>query len=161
MNRSKILSSVRIALSAIFLLACATFTTLWVRSYWRSDVAVWGFTPVQGIVLRSLTGAVTLNYLNFSGQQVTLYKWHVDSTPVPDNQRIPFGGIDGTFAGFLIRRSGPSFIVCVPYWFLVPLSAALPLAQWRKHPLRFSLRTMLVTITLTALVLGAVVIAAQ
>jgi hypothetical protein len=43
----------------------------------------------------------------------------------------------------------------VPFWFLVAVAAALSIAPWLRF--RFSLRTLLIAMTLFAVVLGLIV----
>ena len=47
--------------------------------------------------------------------------------------------------------------IIVPYWFLVLLSAVIGFFLWAKPGWRFSMRSMLIAVTLIAAVLGAVV----
>jgi hypothetical protein len=45
----------------------------------------------------------------------------------------------------------------VPYWFIVLVTAAFSVAPWIQWSKRFSLRTLLIAMTLVAVVLGLVV----
>jgi hypothetical protein len=128
----------------------------------ESVVWGWGLTAEQGIIVSSRKGAAVFEYINISGLDAYLHKWHVNSLPLPDNRPMPFGGVDNTFAGFLIRHNGwgKSFLVCVPYWFLVPLAAAFAIGPWvKRFKWHFSLRTLLIATTLVAVLLGAIVYA--
>jgi hypothetical protein len=155
----------RIAFSALCGIACLLLIVMWARSYWRTDYLVWGITAKQGFLARSLNGAAVLDYMNFSGsgKNLVLYKWHVESMPLPDTNRFSSGGVDNTFAGFLIQRSGSGgrFLVCVPYWFLVPLTATLAVALSGKWALHFSLKTLLIATTLVAVLLGTIAYAVK
>ena len=156
----------RIAFSAVCGIACLIMILLWARSYWWWDTIVWGITDEQGFIVRSVKGAAVLEYLDFSGSEIdaVLFKWHVQSTPLPDTNRYPFGGVENTFAGFLIRHSGwrgNPFLLCVPFWFLVPLSAALAVILWGKWALRFSLKSLLIATTIVAVLLASVVYAVK
>jgi hypothetical protein len=82
-------------------------------------------------------------YDNYSGEQ-----WGVDASR-PNGLNRP---------GFEFRRINGCVDVKLPYWFLVTLAgslAAIPSA--RKIRKRFSLRTLLIAMTLIALVLGLLV----
>lgn len=67
---------------------------------------------------------------------------------VPD-----FSGIWGRF--FYINEQGPA--VTGPDWFLIGVAIALSAAPWLRWSNRFSLRTLLITTTLVAVVLGLIV----
>jgi hypothetical protein len=151
----------RIVFSAMCGITCLLLVVLWVRRYWWWDTVGWGITAKQGFIVRSVKGAAVLEYLDFSGTEIdaVLFQWRVESTPLPDSNQYPFGGVENTFAGFLIwlRRWGENpFLLCVPYWFLVPLTAGLAVALWGKWALRFSLKTLLIATTLLAVVLGSI-----
>src|SRR5687768_13490300 len=106
----------RIAFSAMWGITCLLLVVLWVRSYWWWDTVVWGITAEQGFIARSVKGAAVLEYLDYSGSEIdaVLFKWRVESTPLRDTNRYPFGGEENTFAGFLIRHgrwSGNPFLL--------------------------------------------------
>jgi hypothetical protein len=156
------LRKLRIAFSVVCGIVGLTLIVLWVRSYSRWEIVVWGWgiKAEQGVVVSSRKGTAVFEYMNFFGLDAFLFKWRVHSTPLSNKKRLPFGGVDNTFAGFLIRQNGwgRSFLVCVPYWFLVPLTATFaigPWVQWFKW--HFSLRTLLIATTFVAIGLGLVV----
>jgi hypothetical protein len=48
-------------------------------------------------------------------------------------------------------------VILVPFWFLIGLALALSGAPWLKWSSRFSIRTLLIAMTLVAIVLGLIV----
>jgi hypothetical protein len=63
--------------------------------------------------------------------------------------------------GFGLQRSANGYVIGCPHWALAALSAGIGTALATRSPCRFSLRTLLIAMTLVALMLGAVAIAAQ
>ena len=64
-----------------------------------------------------------------------------------------FTSIWGRFS--YLNNFGPSLIV--PTWFLIGVALALSAAPWIRWSNRFSIRTLLITTTLVAVVLGLIV----
>lgn len=134
-------------------IACATAAVLtvvlWVRSYWWWDVYNSGMVGRQsatvgssqgwlGIVVRigDLPGrAYSLGAIPYEVEHVEdmHWEWHAS--------RYPWGGREYEFQ--------------IPYWFPVGGAVVLGAATWM--PWRFSLRTMLIAITLLAVALGSIV----
>ena len=88
--------------------------------------------------------------------------WGLSSKPQDWTTGYPFDPADlsmwGRFDKLFGRISGRSFAsVCVPFWFLIGLTASMTAAPWLHW--RFSLRTMLIATTLVAVVLGLIVYA--
>jgi hypothetical protein len=61
--------------------------------------------------------------------------------------------------GIQADYNGKGSVVYMPYWLLAVLTGALAVAPWIKLSKRFSLRTLLIGITLAAVVLGILTIA--
>ena len=59
------------------------------------------------------------------------------------------------FSGFQSRHTNRCDSLSIPHWFAVALAATFAATPWLRW--RFSLRTLLIAITLVALVLGLVV----
>jgi hypothetical protein len=158
MECRRIIRFLRIGWTGLFAVVCAILIALWVRSYWRWENVAWGITTQQGILVGSQSGAAVLQYV--AGATGGLLKWQVQSLSVRDTTRPPIGGIEESVAGFHIHGSWRSyFMVCVPYWFLVPLSVAVAAAPWSKWSRRFSLRTLLIATTFVAVLLGLIAFA--
>jgi hypothetical protein len=124
------LNYLRITASVVFLVISLLLIGLWVRSYWWWDYAGWGVTTKQGFIVYSQSGATLLEYRDFRGWAATLMKWKVGSMPSPDTNLLPIGGIENTFAGFFLHHAGwgSSFLLGIPYWFLVPFAGAFAAA---------------------------------
>ena len=132
----------KIAVSVICLMACVLLIVLWVRSYTWEDSTC--FLP--GHIIASLQGKLIVDgganytYVNdevFVSRHLTF-----------DISSISTDGIVATPTG-----SG----ISIPYWFPVVLTTALSAAPWIRWSWRFSLRTLLITMTLIAMVLGLIV----
>jgi hypothetical protein len=63
--------------------------------------------------------------------------------------------------GFGSVLAPPTRMICAPHWFFVCLTLAFAGLPWLKRRSNFSLRTLLITITLVAVVLGLAVYAAR
>ena len=140
----------RIAWSVGWGLAALLLCVLWVRSYWqveqvllpvtRSATVVIGSMPnvfVFGATDKSPTGTFTI--ISFPTKD-----W---LAAVAEGPNRPWNGL----MMFSVSTDG----VMLPHWFWVLMSVAFATAPWL--PLRFSLRTLLIAVTLAASVLGAMV----
>jgi hypothetical protein len=128
---------------------------LWVRSYWHWDAAVrgWGVTPQQFLALPSHSGGVSIQYLDARGNSmVSFFRWKITTMPAQDRDSVFTAGLWQAGTGFYWYRGSDGFLLSLPDWFLVPLLIALAAAPWLHY--RFSLRTLLIAITLVAVVLG-------
>jgi hypothetical protein len=167
----------RIATSVIAIVACGTTAVFWVRSYdcvdWFSAAAA-----KTSIGIRSKLGRITLSttkYMIAPG-----VRWNVDTRPVrteppsfsceapltsaidqffytvePKTWEIEEPEYESTW-GFGVT-SIPRTIT-MPHWFPVLITASLAAAPWVIGVRRFSLRTLLIAVTLVAVVLGLVAI---
>jgi hypothetical protein len=145
----------RIAFSAACGMVCLLLVALWVRSYqnpngpypshsWRNvawssqsgRVVFWTPVFVDDLYYRNLLG------LNSSGP--------VPAPPTWTNHELHLAGIDLTWS------SWRSWSLAVRYWFLTMIPSAIAVAPWIKWSRRFSLRTLLVGMTLAAIGLGLV-----
>jgi hypothetical protein len=64
---------------------------------------------------------------------------------------------DRGFGGFAYHATPWYRMYRVPYWFLAGFAAMLAAAPWFRWSKRFSLRTMLIAMTLIAVLLGMIV----
>jgi hypothetical protein len=167
----------RIAAIAICLVGCLALTAAWVRSYSRIDVMCWGITPHRGIMAKSSAGLLVIDYVHSFGEskqspipskrrtidwdpsfaqrsrivEVQLSKWFVISSPVGDAfvawfVRDPVN----MFGGFgLGKRNG--VVISLPYWFAILSLGVMGAALYFR---RFSIRALLVAVTVVAVVLG-------
>jgi hypothetical protein len=152
MNRHRVLLGLRIACTAVCGLAAVLLVVLWVRSYWwYHSISV--PSPAR-VIVQSLLGTVTvikypppkpLGYVLKGG-------WKVFAV---EDLRIPYSPLP-PIPQWSYKVDQTQFTFGFPYWFAVTvfsIIAGLPWLRWR-----FSLRTMLIAMTLVAVVLGLVVL---
>jgi hypothetical protein len=145
----------RIAWSATCGLACLLLIVLWVRSYfWIDSLANDHSTGFFSI--GSYRGK--LNCLRFEKSNlvpVTQMGWRWGSKRITELPSPPKAV--PTTVGFAWNSYNNGVHVFVPYWFLCTVAAgfaALPWLPWAKS---FSLRTLLIGMTVVAVVLGLVI----
>jgi hypothetical protein len=144
----------RIAFSALCGLAAVLFLALWMRSCKTTDA----FTVPLGsgtLIFGSLPGECGAEIVE--GTRLG-WQWSSRDTDraraeVPKTKPNLMSGVWGRFA--YIYDRGP--LVIVPDWFFIGVAAALSAAPWVRWSNQFSLRTLLITITLVAVVLGLIV----
>ena len=137
----------RIAFSAACLIACVLLVVLWVRSYQSADVFSGGVFDVQGKV-ESAYGVLCFKLLREDG-----YWRHTSFEVVSEyfeeilrNKR------------FLLRwNSEYGGVMFLPHWFIALIFATFAAAPWIRWSKRFTLRTLLLAITLVAILLGTVI----
>lgn len=138
----------RIAFSATCAIACVLLIVLWVRSNQYID-SLW--VPLLGssqLTIRSYGGAV---WLRIEQSNLSwLEEWRVLSKSFNDLSLLTGFEVLPPRATFRVQSGGP----VVPYWFLVPTSAGLAATPWLRW--RFSLRTLLIGMTVVAVLLAAV-----
>jgi hypothetical protein len=160
----------RIAFTVACGILCLMQTILWARSYWRSDFFdchFWTNAPVKtdwstyypsGCVLAiSRLGAFNISIYSVkirsrkAAQLVTFPNDEESASMMRDNYgfelgevRLPRVHVAAKFAGLTIIS---------PYWAPLILAASLAATPWLRW--RFSLRTLLVAVTVVAVLLGA------
>jgi hypothetical protein len=133
---------------------CLLLIALWVRSYDVADF-VWG--PVHS------TRAFTFDSIR--GRLVLTTSIAPPGTsPMPLEYGSDRGGRDfldfkGNVLGFYLWRDAFSVMIVIPYWFLALATAALTATPWLRW--RFSLRTLLIGMTVVAVVLGLAIVASR
>lgn len=146
-----------IAFSAVSGVVCLLLICFWVRSYWWDDHVDGPWDASQRIRLSSCEGWLTAAWLRNRRLPVP---WRVRS----DNLQERYEGYekflkDSRGTGTIHHRI-PKFgfhgaLFQLPYWFVTTIAATSLLLPWL--PYRFSLRTLLIAITLVAAFLGLVV----
>jgi hypothetical protein len=125
----------------------------WVRSYWRMDIAYGQLFHAPTVGIESIRGRVISGFeqAGTSGTQFGTASVLLEKNPYV----IRTLEIHETYLGFsLIQQSG-GWRLEVPHYFafgVVCIAAVAPWLRWR-----FRLRTLLIAITLVAVVLGLVV----
>jgi hypothetical protein len=156
----------RIGWSVVCGIACVLLIVLWVRSYSGMDGCLFPWSNNKSLAIASLCGEVgvacfpKMNYIGISPNErfdsVHPYS-QLNETAFP--HFIPrYPPYPAKFRSFKIRDN---WYVGVPYRFLVLATAIISCASWVQWRKRFSLRTLLIAMTLVALVLGLAVYAAR
>jgi hypothetical protein len=151
----KSLRYLRIAFSVTCGILCLLLIALWVRSYNRTGD--WG--SVGGIQWRSSQGKVLLLSPShrFRVEPPPYYRSHTSYLHDYNAGTLtviePF---DGPFVLHDGWKNRANWVVQAPHWFFVTLVAAFAAAPWLRW--RFSLRTLLLAMTLVAVLLGVLVL---
>lgn len=148
----------RIAWSVGCAVLCVLLALMWVRSRSVRD-SVWYPMTDYGLQVSSLLGRVSIWGIERSSSASQF-------TPAKVEHRAI---LDGMFShlfresvlGFRVEHEPEHQRVDVPYWFLILGTVALAAASWLNWSNRFSLRALLIAITLASVVLGAVIYWAQ
>ena len=143
------LKHMRIAVTALSLTASVLLIVLWVRSYWCVDCLA--YSSDLGIVgLRAVCGTVDVFFVN----NTLPSKWFFESQV--------FTEAEIAWESPVTWHHAPDyFSVSVQYWLLILLLATVPVVKWGRSSWRFSLRTLLIAMTLVAVALGVIVYAAR
>ena len=155
------LKYLRIAVTVLSLTACVLLIALWVRSYSRWDSPFGPILRDWNVQINSLKGRLFIGTYHQPRTSDSSWNWRTFRAG-----HLSEWGATGTVAwsferhvgalGFGVVKSNRMHFVYVPYWFLAALVAAAP---WFKVPRHFSLRTLLIAMTLVAVVLGLIAIA--
>lgn len=140
--------SLRIAASFAGATTCVLLAAWWVRSYSRLEVLE-GRVGLDAIQMSSVSGRIAIGHVDRSA---ILGKTYVNE--VAGNAAEWRKG--GRF-GFAILDDGLVTALIVPYWLPAFLSAAVAVLPWTSQKWHFSVRTLLIAITLVALLLGVLV----
>jgi hypothetical protein len=136
----------RIAVTAVSLTACLLLIALWPRSYWRKD-AVWGWFDFPGYLqIDSSRGCLRL-IVNLEHKK---WRWEYTSS-APKERKHSWD--------FNIQRPpglGWWLDMTIPHWFAAVVCASAATAPWIKWSKRFRVRTLLIAMTLVALLLGVI-----
>lgn len=146
----------QIAVTALSLTACVMLIALWVRSYHSSD-RLMGPLPYSHM-FQVYTWQGTLRVM-VSGPAYRLDLWEYYSSPVPqETDDANTSWRSATFWGFNFQQAQGVIYISTPMWLPAIVVSSVLLALWRDHlKQRFSLRTLLIVMTLVAVVLGTVV----
>jgi hypothetical protein len=140
----------RIAVSILCTVPCVLLTILWVRSHFRNDrFYLFDIVPAGDVlVFDSDLGALSIGYFKERGGVITRFAWRFETSDMnygPDSYPLFFQWMD-MYNTLVIRL-----------WFLVFLSGIFAALSWRYPPTRFSLRTLLIGMTVIAGILGLAV----
>ena len=142
----------RITWTVFYGIACVLLCALWVRSYWWADYFNANNTRFYKFYVETQRGELFLDF---------------GPPPDPSSSWIDYGRLeveryfrnfDYTLLGFYFGNDEMfpgTFIIDLPFWFLIPITTALAAAPWLSW--RFSLRALLIATTLVAVVLWLIV----
>jgi hypothetical protein len=155
------LRKLRIAFSVVCGIVCLLLIVMWGRSYWWADSAISqpstlprqiGFTSRRG----RLTFLVTQRDPRSRVADYFPSSWRIDTDFLSNGFRDPAARPRPMWVYDADRRLGRLLII--PHWFPVLLFGAIATYLWLPwFKWRFSLRILLVGITVVAVLLGAVV----
>jgi hypothetical protein len=147
MERPQIIRALRISWTACCVITCFAVVALWVRSYSWSDEC----TLASRLMLRSAYGCV--HYMALFSPYSFEDNWNYSSWSISDD-RSKLEVAKNNLFRFERQSTRPG---SVPYWLVVLLPATLTVVPWiRQLKWRFSLRTLLIAITLVAGLLGII-----
>jgi hypothetical protein len=153
----------RLATSAISLTVCVLLIALWARSYWWEDYRLRDINSTTGIFVHSQQGQVRLMIVRSPSWDITAADWSKESAlpelfretfALPNSpHRIPdqWPAQLSVLRKFGWTRYPNGHKIIVPHWFLAAILGAVARAPGIR---RFSLRTLLIGLTLVAALLG-------
>jgi hypothetical protein len=151
----------RIAWSVGCGILCLLLIALWVRSYSWAEAFSLPITGKHLLGVGSAQGGMSLIKSEFvPGYYKSSWQFDRDSTTDPSIAKVYRPSNRPGFFGVLdlgVIVSSPFFVICFPYWFLVGVTMAMAAIPWRKRMWQFSLRTLLIGITVAAVGLGLAV----
>jgi hypothetical protein len=140
----------RIGFSVLCGIVAVLLVLLWVRSYWWADFVYGHVTEVHFLDLNSNCGRLALS---LQGELHNPIHWKVYSHPSEQLDWM-MGPSKWEFGK---SKFGDMWFVAIPHWFLITIFGAFSAAPWLRLNNRFSLRTLLIAITLAGLLLGLII----
>jgi hypothetical protein len=179
---AKRICSFRVAATLLSIGACVVLVALWVRSYDMADRVHGRFWDRNSFLVASKQGRITAVAFHWHGAP-NWWTWGIRSFAVGDEMSFPVGSVRQyeSALGFGMVRNPPYMVmrstfetpegatilisgaamatlrgsgVIVPYWFLLLVAGLLGIALRLERPWRYTTRSLLIAITLVALVLG-------
>jgi hypothetical protein len=148
----------RIAFSAMCGVLCLLLIALWVRSWTWQDDCGYAFADTRELRFISVNGLVDFHCGYDPFAETPVGEWFVYSDRIDD---IYLEGEVPT-TQWKLKLFEDEVIGRIPHWFpilMFALAGILPWLAWL--PWRFSLRTLLIAMTLVAILLGLIVYAAS
>jgi hypothetical protein len=154
MESSRILRRLRIATVSFFLMTCGLLSVLWARSYRGEDRASGHYSNSTGVRFYSSRGWVVC-----SKNTAQKYPWSLDLGGdfwlQPGDSRLQFSIPSDFFRGAAFSS------ISIPHSCLLVGCAAVAAISWPRKSYCFSLRSLLIAMTLIALALGLVATVAR
>jgi hypothetical protein len=162
MNRPRVTRWLRISWTGFWGIACLLLLVLWVRSYWYRDFKIFDLPNNRWVHVISMGGSVSCSFAKsaFNGGlppggdyplNRRLFTEGNGSAKVPSDVQFPL--LLSIKPEVNKYDDGVEFLI--PYWSLLAAAVATAAVTWIHG--RFSLRTLLIAITLIALGLGTIV----
>ncbi len=142
----RLLRYLRIAASAVALATCVWLAIQWTHGPWVRRCLEWMSPTPQYLSVGSTGSALgfSVEPRYFSGAEF------ISLEPYPYYHEEPLP----TKLGFLFWKDEYSCGFFAPFWALIPLSLLLSASPWIRWT--YSIRTLLITMTLIAVVLGLI-----
>ena len=147
----------RIAWSVVWGVACLSIVLLWARSYWWWCSVHCSFTNEKSVTVCTEDGETALTYVDFPLLRPNeIVSWWEFQSYLPRSleSRSP---MRFTRDRFFMYRSVNGLIVGFPACVLAVGFGVLAATPWIRWSNRFGLRTLLMAMTLVAVVLGLIV----
>jgi hypothetical protein len=149
------LHKLRIAFSVLCGIICVLLIAFWVRSYFCHEELVVTVPIKRGVqvnILQTYSGVLTISSLSQMGGIIYSDVSYQRSSKAYELDDISHSPIfkPRLFSGLAIH-----------FWFLVLIVAVLTAIPWIRWSNRFSLRALLIAITLASVLLGAIVFAVR
>jgi hypothetical protein len=152
----------RIAWSVGWVILASLLCLLWWRSLWTRDL----LRKVDNRKIQTTIGSQSgiIYYAHFdtaiaykgTGNPKSSYGWKFVSRETYENAKYRFSWkLLSSSHESVARKNRDALQIVVPYWFLVTIAVPIGAISWLL--VRFSLRTLLIGMTLVATLLGAVV----
>jgi hypothetical protein len=159
MDRPQLIRRLRIAASVFFAVVTLALCVLWVRSYWFRDVIHCRTSGSSVIVFASMKGRLIAYDYELPS---VASQWNLKSAKIVNGEyywadEAQYRG----FFGLLVKDVNDSRLFGAPHWFFVSSTVAVAVVTWTRCSTRFTLRTLLIAITLVAVVLGLGIWAAK
>ena len=148
------LKYLRIAVTALSLTACVLLIALWVRSYWWADDV--GTLSIGGYEITAGSYCGTTTFLIYENADAALSEMYFDCYEIEKDHYQ----VTAFFDYYRIEESywdTAATCITMPHWFWASVSLSIAGIPWISSYKRFSLRSLLIAITLVAMVLGTII----
>lgn len=148
MERTKVFRAVRISTASLCFLASLLCLALWVRSHHQIDGVRHFVSDKHYVAIYSINGTVRAVSEDYASG------WSYNASTV---SRYDWGPGEPTTFGFRFLSYPAGVLICLPYWFLSFAFGGIGIALLMNWFRRFTIRRVLVLITIMAIVLGLMV----
>jgi hypothetical protein len=144
----------RITWSITWGLMAVLLCVLWVRSYWWVDTIQISCGSYRTLHIVSIPSRLGFLLLTMQSDRYSFYHQGVDDWRTVRARAEPLPELPSQLIGGWINYRGTRGVL-IPFWLLAATGAAVAFVPWIPH--RFSVRTLLIAITLVAIGLGLIV----